>query len=132
MEGENNIRPWLYIHQEIQESFVRVIRYKICPIYGLSLSDRRPIWNRKQVNEENDTTFRNYKKDNWNERLGNFEVAYNFSPNATTIYSPFFVKYGIHPAIVPIDNMTQYNLSATRLFYEICERTKFVDGRIVE
>lgn len=50
--------------------------------------------------EEMIRAFANYKKDNWDEHLVDYEVAYNSAVNATTLRTPFFINYGIHSRTV--------------------------------
>ena len=76
--------------------------------------------------------FANYKKDNWDEHLVDFEMAYNPAVNATKLCSSFFVNYEIHPRTVPIDNVTSRNPPAKSFPDEIRETIKFAHDRIVE
>ena len=76
--------------------------------------------------------FSNYKKENWDEHLVDFEDAYNSGVNATTLFSPFFVNYGIHPRTVPINQMVSNNPSAKSFSDETQDITKFSHNRIIE
>ena len=75
--------------------------------------------------------FANYKKDNWDEHLVDFEVAYNSSVNSTTLCSPFYVNYGVHPKIVPLETVTCHNPSAQSFVEAIHDTTKFAYDRIL-
>ena len=57
-------------------------------------------------------TFGSYKKDNWDEQLVSFEVAYNSVVNSTKFCSPFNVNYVTHPRIVPLETLGSLNSSA--------------------
>ena len=65
--------------------------------------------------------FANYKKDSWDEHLVDLEVVYNSAVNATTLCSPFFANYGIHPRTVPIENMASRDPSEESFFDEMRE-----------
>ena len=86
------------------------------------------IANRKV--EEMIRAFANYKKDNWDEHLVDFEVAYNSAVNSTTLCSPFFVNYGVHPKIVPLETLSSHNPSAKSFIDTIHDTTKFAYDRI--
>ena len=58
------------------------------------------IANRKV--EEMIRAFANFRKDIWDEHVVDFEVAYNSAIHSTTLYSPFFLNYGISPRTVPV------------------------------
>ena len=82
--------------------------------------------------EEMIRAFTNYKKDNWDEHLVDFEVAYNSAVNSTTLCSPFFVNYGMHPKILPTDVVFSNNPTAKSFLDSIYDSTKFAYERIVQ
>ena len=75
--------------------------------------------------------FANYKTDNWDDNLVEFEVAYNSAVNSTTLCSPFYVNYGIHPRTIPLEGLTKNNPSAKSFLGAIHDTTKFIHERIV-
>ncbi len=82
--------------------------------------------------EEMIRAFGNYKKDNWDDNLVDFEVARNSAVNSTTIFSPFYVNYGIHPRTIPLEGLTTNNPSPKSFLDAIHDITKFVHERIVK
>jgi len=63
--------------------------------------------------EEMIRCFVNFSKDNWDEHLVDFEVAYNSSVHATTSFSPFYLTYGNQPRVIPIETMHSPNPAAS-------------------
>ena len=61
----------------------------------------------------------NYKKDNRNECLVDFEVACDSVVNSTTLCSRFFVNCGIHLRNIQIDNMISNNRSVKSFFMSL-------------
>ena len=59
-------------------------------VYHPQTAGQSEITNKKF--EEMIRAFANYKKDNFDEHLVDFEVAYNSGVNATTLCSPFSVN----------------------------------------
>ncbi len=47
--------------------------------------------------EEMIRVFANYWKDNWADKLVDFEVTHNSAVNCSTLCTPFYANYGIHP-----------------------------------
>ena len=86
------------------------------------------IANRKV--EEMIRAFANFKKDNWDEYLIDVEVAYNSAVNSTTLCTPFFVNYGLHPKIFPIESITSNNPSVSEFLSSAQAATKFAHDRI--
>ncbi len=82
--------------------------------------------------EEMIIAFTNYKKDNWDEHLVDFEVAYNSAVNSTTLCSPFVIYYGIHPKLAPLEELFSKNPTAESFIDTIHETTKFAYDRIVK
>ena len=82
--------------------------------------------------EEMIRPFANYKKDNWAEHLVDFELAYNSAVNSTTLCRPFFVNYGVHPKIVPLETLSSHNPSAKSFMDTIHDTTKFAYDRITK
>ena len=105
---------------------------KLAPSTAIHLQAdvKSEIANRKV--EEMIRAFANYKKDNWDEHLVDSQVAYNSAVNATSLCSPFFVNYGIHPRAVPINNVASRNPSEKSFLDEIHEKTKFAHDRLIE
>ena len=75
--------------------------------------------------------FANYKKGNWVEHLVDSEVAHNSSVNSKTLYSSFFIKYGIHAKLIPL-GLLPNNLTAKSFIETIHDTTKFAYDRIVK
>ena len=88
------------------------------------------IANRKV--EEMIRAFANFKKDNWDEHLIDIEVAYNSAVNSTTLCTPFFINYGLHPKIFPIESITSNNPSVLEFLSSAQEATKFAYNRILQ
>jgi Chromo (CHRromatin Organisation MOdifier) domain len=61
---------------------------------------------------------------NWDQLLVDVEVAYNSAPHSATLYSPFFLNYGLHPRTIPMDSVTSINPSANDFLSLIQETTK--------
>lgn len=61
---------------------------------------------------------------NWDQLLVDVEVAYNSAPHSATLYSPFFLNYGLHPRTIPMDSVTSINPSANDFLSRIQETTK--------
>ena len=49
--------------------------------------------------------FVNYDRDNWDDHLTEFEVAYNSSTHSSSSFTPFFLNYCIHPRTIPAEIM---------------------------
>ena len=81
------------------------------------------IANRKV--EEMIRAFANFRKNNWDEHLVDFEVAYNSAIHSTTLYSPFFLNYGLCPRTVRIQTLSSNNPSVSKFLADIQESTKF-------
>ena len=86
------------------------------------------IANRKV--EEMIRAFANFRKDNWDEHLVDFEVAYNSAIHSTTLYSPFFLNYGISPRTVPLQTLSSNNPSVSKFLEDIQKTTKFAHENI--
>ena len=86
------------------------------------------IANRKV--EEMIRAFANFSKDNWDEHLVDFEVAYNSATNSTTLCSPFYINYGLHPRIVPVEALATSNPSVKEFLKNMQEVSKFAFDRI--
>ena len=86
------------------------------------------IANRKV--EEMIRAFANYRKDNWDEHIVDFEVAYNSAVNSTTLCSPFYLTYGIHPRTIPIETLASSNPSVAEFLKATVESTKFAQDHI--
>ena len=65
--------------------------------------------------EEIICAFANYGKDDWDKHLVDFEVAYNSAMNRTNLCTPFFINYGLHPRIVPMEALASNNPSVESL-----------------
>ena len=86
------------------------------------------IANRKV--EEMIRAFANYRKDNWDEHLVDFEVAYNSAINSTTLCSPFYINYGLHPRTVPLEALATNNPSVNEFLEAAQNAAKFAFDRI--
>ncbi len=82
--------------------------------------------------EEMIRAFANFRKDNWDEFLIDFEVAYNSSTNATTLCSPFYINYGLHPRIVPVEALATNNPSVNDFLRNTQNASQFAFHRIKE
>eukprot|EP00171_Calliarthron_tuberculosum_P022560 IDg22560t1 len=69
--------------------------------------------------------FANFRKDNWDEHLVDFEVAYNSAVNSTTMCSPFYLNYGIPPRTIPIETISTNNLYVSEFLSATIESTQF-------
>ena len=65
------------------------------------------------------TAFAKYYKHNWDGNLVDFEVAYNSSVHKTTMHTPFFLNYGIHPRTIPLHMLSSNNPSVTHYLENI-------------
>ncbi len=74
----------------------------------------------------------NYKKDNWEDKLVDFEVVYSSAVNSTTLCTSFYVNYGIHPRTIPFEGLTTNNTSALSFLDTIHDTMKFVHERIIK
>ena len=98
---------------------------KIAPstAYHPQTDGQTEIVNRKI--EEMIRAFVNYKKNNWDEHLVEFEVAYNSAVHSTTGYTPFFLNYGIHPRTIPAQLLVESpNPSVNEFLANIQEATR--------
>lgn len=68
--------------------------------------------------------FVNYKKNDWDNHLIDFEVAYNSELHSTTLCMPFLQNYVIHPLIIPIETLSTNNATVSLLFRNIQSATK--------
>lgn len=104
---------------------------KIAPstAYHPQTDGQSEIANRKV--EEMIRAFANYRKDNWDDHLVDFEVAYNSAVHNTTLCSPFYLNYGIHPKTIPIDGITAYNPTAQSFLETMKDTTDFAYKRII-
>jgi hypothetical protein len=108
------------------------LKTKLAPssAYHPQTDGQSEIANRKV--EEMIRAFANFKKDNWDEHLVDFEVAYNSAVNSTTLCTPFYVNYGIHPKTIPFEAWSTNNPSVEEFLQNIKDSTKFVHERIKE
>ncbi len=96
--------------------------------YHPQTDSQSEIVNRKL--EDMIRAFANYKKNDWDEKLVDFDVAYNSAVNSARLSSPFFVYFGIYPRKNPIRRRSLENASAKTDV--IRDTTRFVYGRIIE
>lgn len=73
--------------------------------------------------------FANYRKDNWDERLVDFEVAYNSTVNSMTLFSPVYINYGMNPRIIPLGVLISHYPSAKSFIETVRDATKFAYDR---
>jgi hypothetical protein len=52
------------------------------------------------------------------------EVVYNSAPHSATLYSPFFLNFGLHPRTIPMDSVTSINPASNNILSTIQEATK--------
>ena len=81
------------------------------------------IANRKV--EEMIRAFANFRKDNWDEHLVDFEVAYNSAVHSTTLCTPFFINYGIHPRTIPLETLATDNPTVDEFLQATVSSAKF-------
>ena len=86
------------------------------------------VMNRKL--EEMIRAFINYKQDNWDEHLTEFEVAYNSSVNSTTTFTPFFLAYGMHPRTIPFETVASKNETTNDYLTTMQEATAIAQQKI--
>ncbi len=67
----------------------------------------------------------NYKKNNWDEQLVDFEVAFKPAVNSTTLCSAFFINYGVHPKLIPLEGLLSNNPTAKSLIDSIHDTSRF-------
>ncbi len=98
---------------------------KIAPstAYHPQTDGQSEIANRKI--EEMIRAFANFRKDNWDEHLVDFEVAYNSAIHSTTNDSPFYLNYGINQKTLPIKTISSHNPSVTAFLKNTQDATKF-------
>lgn len=111
-------------------SLFKSLRTKLAPssAYHPQTDGQTEISNRKV--EEIIRAFANFRKDNWDEHLVDVEVAYNSAVNSTTMCSPFYVNYGIHPRTVPIEALASNNPTVEEFLRNTQESVKFAFDNI--
>ena len=80
--------------------------------------------------EEMIRSFANFRKDNWDEFLVDFEVAYNSATNSTTLCSPFYINYGLHPRIIPVEALATDNPAVDEFLKATRDAAEFAFKRI--
>ena len=123
-------RDSLFMSKFWKELF-RSLGAKLAPstAYHPQTDGQSEIVNRKV--EEMIRAFANYKKDNWDEHIVDFEVAYNSAVHSTTLSTPFYINYGIHPKTLPIEGLTSNNPTVESFLESIRRITKFTHDRII-
>lgn len=66
----------------------------------------------------------NYDKSNWKQGIMHFEVALNSILNVTTELTPIFLKFGLHPRILPIKCVASSSRLANSLDNNILKSTE--------
>ena len=112
------------------KSLFQLLGTKLSPssAYHPQTDGQTEIVNRKV--EEMIRAFANYDKSNWDENLVDFEVAYNSSVHSTTMFTPFFLNYGIHPRTIPLQTLSSDNPSATSFLTAIQKSVKYAQENI--
>ena len=112
------------------KTLFKLLGTKIAPstAYHPQTDGQTEIANRKV--EEMIRAFANFRKDNWDEHLVDFEVAYNSSVHATTMFSPFYLNYGINPRTIPLQTLSSNNPSVSKFLETIQETTRFAQENI--
>ena len=82
--------------------------------------------------EEMIRAFANYHKNDWDEHLVEFEVAYNSAVHSATLHTPFYLNYGIHPRTIPVETLASNNPSATRFIENMQQSVKSGKERIIK
>ena len=91
------------------KTLFRLLGTKIAPSTACypQTDGKTEIANRKV--EEMIRAFVNFRKDNWDEHLVDFEVAYNSAVHSTTSFSPFYLSYGIASRTIPLQTISSNN-----------------------
>lgn len=112
------------------KTLFKLLGTKIAPstAYHPQTDGQSEIANRKT--EEMIRAFANFRKDNWDEHLVDFEVAYNSAINSTTLYSPFYLNYGIHPKTIPMHTLSSNNPSVAEFLKSVQESSAFARENI--
>ena len=76
--------------------------------------------------------FVNYAKDNWDKHIVNIKVSYNSAVNSTTLCTLFFINYGIHPKVFPIETIGSNNPSISQFLKSSSKATKFAYDRVIK
>ena len=76
--------------------------------------------------------FVNYAKDNWDKHTDDIEATYNSAVNSTILFTPFFINYGIHPKVFPIETINSNNPSVSQFLWSAREATNFAYDRIMK
>ena len=107
------------------KSLFKLLSSKRAPsaAYHSQTDGQTKIANRK--GEEMKTAIANLRKNNWDEYLFDFEVAYNSSVHATISFSSFYLAYGLDTRTVPSQNFSSDNPSVASFLETIQETTKF-------
>ena len=75
--------------------------------------------------------FANFDKKNWDENIIGFEVAYNYAVHSTTLFSPFYLNYGIHPRTIPVQTLSSDNPAVASFLSNIQKSVKFAQENIM-
>lgn len=51
--------------------------------------------------------FTGFRKDDWDNHLIEFEVAYNSAIHSTTLCTPFYLNYGVQPRTIPAQSLSE-------------------------
>ena len=91
---------------------------KIAPstAYHPQTDGQTEIANRKL--EEMIRAFTSFRKDDWDKHLIEFEVAYNSAIHSTTLCTPFYLNYGIHPRTIPAQALSETHSPSVNEFLE--------------
>ena len=108
------------------------LKTKLAPstAYHPETDGQTEIANRKV--EEMIRSFTNFRKDNWDEHLVDFEVAYNSAVHSTTLCTPFYLNYGIHPKTVPLETITTNNPTVSEFLENTQESAKYARDNIMK
>ena len=111
-------------------SLFKLLGTKISPssAYHPQTDGQTEIVNRKV--EEMIRAFANFDKRNWDENIIDLEVAYNSSVHSTTMFTPFFLNYGIHPKTIPLQTLSSNNPSVSQFITNIQNSIKFAQENI--
>ncbi len=80
--------------------------------------------------EEMIRAFANFRKNNWDEHLVDFEVAYNSAIHSTTLCTPFYLNYGINPKTIPLETLSSNNPSVSKFLKDIQDSSAFARENI--
>ena len=107
------------------KTLFRLLGTKLAPFtaFYLQTDGQTEIANSKV--EEMIRAFANFRENNWDDHLVDFEVAFNSAIHSTTSFSLFYLTCGINPRTIPLQTLSSNNLSVAEFLETIQETTRF-------